>query len=53
MLFGEEDSKVKNTIIISKVATFGGYHTYQFSFKATTLTTMPIAWILSILFHFT
>lgn len=43
MLFGEEENKIKDKIIISKVATFWGYHTYQFSLKGTTLRKMPIA----------
>lgn len=51
MLLGEEESKIKNEIIISKVATFGAYHIYQFSFKVMTLRTVPIAGILNILFH--
>jgi len=44
MLFGEEESKIKDKIIISKVATFWGYLIYQLSFKVTTLRMIAYCW---------
>lgn len=48
---GKRRAKWRMKMIISNVATFGAYHTYQFSFQVMTLRTVPMAGILAIFFH--